>query len=351
MRKPKGYWNKENVFALAKTCGSRKEIERKSRRAYEVARRNGWLDEMTWLKEKIETNTYTKEIVFEEAKKYSSLSAFRKGDINCYNGAVKHGWLAEINKTLFNKVTYPTKEEVFEVSKKYKTLIEFEKNDPQMYSKAERNKWLNEMPWITKKQHSTYNNEDKDFYFEKAKQYRTKKEFSEKDYCLYRMMQRRGWLKEMDWFIPKEEQELYTVYVFYLPFNAVYVGITCDFQRRMQEHSEQDTAVHRFCKKFNITSTPLVQHQSGFTASAAQEKEDELVKYFYNKGCMILNEGKTGKYVGSLGGFGTKWSKNVVLNEARKYKSLRDFRKNADGAYQKACRKKWIIEIREMYKN
>ena len=155
----------------------------------------------------------------------------------------------------------------------------------------------------------------------------------------------------MDWFIPKEEQELYTVYVFYLPFNAVYVGITCDFQRRMKEHSEQDTAVHRFCKKFNITSVPLVQNKSGFTASAAQEKEDELVKYFYNKGCMVLNDGKTGKCVGSLGGFGTKWSKNVVLNEARKYKSLRDFRKKADGAYQKACKKKWIIEIREMYEN
>ena len=94
MRKPKGYWNKENVFALAKTCGSRKEIERKSRRAYDVAWRNGWLDEMTWLKEKKETNTYTKETVFEEAKKYSSVGAYQK--------ACRKKWIIEIREMYKN---------------------------------------------------------------------------------------------------------------------------------------------------------------------------------------------------------------------------------------------------------
>lgn len=48
IRKPKGYWNYENCFNEALNYNSRLEFARGNQRAYEVALKNGWLDNYGW---------------------------------------------------------------------------------------------------------------------------------------------------------------------------------------------------------------------------------------------------------------------------------------------------------------
>ena len=93
---------KERVLEISKKYTSRSEFRKKSNRAYEKANKNGWLDEMTWLKPKYKPSGYwTKEHVFEESKKYTSRSEFSKYKRNVYDIANKNGWLDEM--TWFKK--------------------------------------------------------------------------------------------------------------------------------------------------------------------------------------------------------------------------------------------------------
>ena len=46
--KPNGYWTKERVFEEARKYRTKEEFKKCCRSAYEAARRNGWIPEMTW---------------------------------------------------------------------------------------------------------------------------------------------------------------------------------------------------------------------------------------------------------------------------------------------------------------
>lgn len=48
-QKPSGYWTKERVFEEAKKYTSRKAFSNGNGTAYKIASKNGWLDEMPWM--------------------------------------------------------------------------------------------------------------------------------------------------------------------------------------------------------------------------------------------------------------------------------------------------------------
>ena len=50
MKRPNGYWTKEKVFEIAKECKTKSEFKERCGWGYQIARRNGWLDEMIWFK-------------------------------------------------------------------------------------------------------------------------------------------------------------------------------------------------------------------------------------------------------------------------------------------------------------
>ncbi len=45
-KKPRRFWTKDNVFAEAKKYKTKGEFGKYSNGAYEIARANGWLDEL-----------------------------------------------------------------------------------------------------------------------------------------------------------------------------------------------------------------------------------------------------------------------------------------------------------------
>jgi len=96
-------WTKERVFEESKKYSTRGEFKKGSHGAYEVARKNNWLDEMSWIKlsQKIKPNGYwTKERTFEESKKYLTRGEFKMGNTSAYYTAVVNKWLDEffVNK-------------------------------------------------------------------------------------------------------------------------------------------------------------------------------------------------------------------------------------------------------------
>ena len=149
-------WTKERVFEESKKYTSRGEFKKGNSRAYTLARKNNWLNEMIWFEpsQKMKPNGYwTKERVFEESKKYKTFKEFKKGSIGAYFAAKKHGWFDEITWLKYEKNKskpkgYWTKERVFEESKKYTSRSEFRKGSCVAYEVARKNNWWDDMPWI-----------------------------------------------------------------------------------------------------------------------------------------------------------------------------------------------------------
>lgn len=96
----RGYWlKKENVINESKKYHSKIEFQNNNTSAYQAALKHGWIGEMTWLVKQVQ-KPYgywkNKENVIHEAKKYTNISDFRKKSATAYQVAKKEGYLNEL---------------------------------------------------------------------------------------------------------------------------------------------------------------------------------------------------------------------------------------------------------------
>lgn len=93
------YWTKETIFLHSKECKSRTEFAKKYVTAYTIARTNVWLDEMTWLVLKNKPMGYwnVKQHVMEEGRKYQSRREFSEKSYAAYRSAKRNGWIDEMS--------------------------------------------------------------------------------------------------------------------------------------------------------------------------------------------------------------------------------------------------------------
>ena len=87
-------WTKETVFEESKKYSSRSEFKKKKSGAFRIAYMNGWLDEMIWLvRPTAKPIKWTKEAVFEESRKYFIVTEFMNNAVTAYTIAKNNNWL------------------------------------------------------------------------------------------------------------------------------------------------------------------------------------------------------------------------------------------------------------------
>lgn len=93
----RGTWSSyEKCYQEALKYTRRCDFEKSSNSAFASSVRNGWIEKFTWLKlTRKPRNYWDHDRCFEEAKNYSSIFAFQKGNSSAYHAAVKGGWLKE----------------------------------------------------------------------------------------------------------------------------------------------------------------------------------------------------------------------------------------------------------------
>lgn len=79
-------WTKEQVFEESKKYTSIVEFQKKSVSAYTKALKNNWLDDMTWLP-RMRSRRWTKEAALEESKKYKTRTEFARKSSGAYDAA------------------------------------------------------------------------------------------------------------------------------------------------------------------------------------------------------------------------------------------------------------------------
>ena len=134
----------------------------------------------------------TKEQCIESAKKYNSSKEWINNDAKFYQSAIRNKWYNECSVHFINlQGKSRTKEECIENARKYNSLEEWKKNDKTICGYSKNKKWYNECVSHFKKPIIT-----KEECIEDSKKYKTIKEWSENSPKIHGYSQIKDWYNE-----------------------------------------------------------------------------------------------------------------------------------------------------------
>ena len=155
---------------------------------------------------------WKRETCYEEAKKYTSRSAFCLGNGSAYSAALKRVCLKDYTwfEELKTPKSYWTYEKCYEEAKKCNTLKEFYSGHRKAYIVAKEKGWIKDYSWFIKPTPIikwTY-----EACLEKAKTCKSKVEFETKYSGAMNVARRNNWLKDYTWFERPVAQNLKWTY-------------------------------------------------------------------------------------------------------------------------------------------
>lgn len=197
-------WTYDAVIEESHKYEYKSDFIKKAGGAYHAASENGWLKEMDWIKDKKKPHNYwNRERVFEESRKYSNKKDFEHNAKSAFLKAMTKGWLSEMTwlKPLpLGKISKWTKETIIEESKKYSSRTAFAQNSPTAYQHACEDKAIfKEMPWIKEKKKPDGYWDVKEHVLEEGGKYRNRTAFAEGAYAAWKKAKKYGWIDEIVW--------------------------------------------------------------------------------------------------------------------------------------------------------
>jgi hypothetical protein len=131
------------------------------------------------------------------------------------------------------------------------------------------------------------------------------------------------------------------IYSYEFSDKSVYVGLTWNIEDRKRRHIEDvRSAVNKYIKN-NPHLSYEFKEWGYYDMLDAGKMEGEKEKEYINSGWTILNIVKTG----GLGGMTLKWTKEKCQEEALKYNSRSEFKKNSGSVYNVSWKNGWLDEI------
>lgn len=250
-------WTIDSSLLEAKKYDVRNEFSKSSPRAYEILRKNKLLD--IGCKHMIVSYgimiKWNKDKCLKKALKYNSRMEFQKGDKKAYEAAKNHGWLAEICSHMkyyrlpngyWNNI-----ENCKERALMYKTRKDFIKKSPHVYNKSLKMRWVDEI-------------------------------------CKHMIL--------------CDDKYNRCIYVYEFSDNHVYVGLTCNLERRQYDRNSdvKDSVTAHIIK----TGLEPVRKQltDYISVKEAIKKEVDVLNEYVINGWIPLNKIKTG----SIGSYSIK---------------------------------------------
>lgn len=355
-----GFWTKERCAAAVLKFKSRAEIIKYESGCYDAMLRNGWIEELcSHIPSKRHSrNFWTYDNAKAKTLEYSNFHTFKSENVLLYRILQKNGWV----KQLCSHMILPKGWTLTDTSLKRKNIsYEYAKN---CCSKVKCREEL-------------------------------KKEYSD----VYRTIYRKGWKELLSDIEIQASSYKRCVYAYEFEIKEkkyAYVGLTYNLKRRDKaHHNSEDSQVYRFCKNNGIKNYSPILKTDYIAAKDASKKEGEILDEYIGNGWIPLNIAECG----GLGGTSRRytyeickqkaiqcktrsefyeaggeyawcvrnghakdiisllpvikkpngyWTKERILEQCKKYKTLSEFTKNERGAYSAACDLGLLEEIREI---
>jgi len=311
-QKPNGYWTLDRVEEEALKYDTRSDSKNHSSAAYDFSLRQGWIDQVCAHMKVIQEpkGSWTFERVMKEANKFTNTGDFQNKSKKAYSAARNHGWydLVTAHMEKRNPKGYWTKNRVKQEALKYKTRSDFQKTSGSAYVKARAEKWLDE---VCSHMLSPSELRDKEWDFDatvkEASKYKSNKDFMKGSPYAYRKAKKEGWLTKI------RENFLVTK-------RAYKVKYTKDFVRQ-----EAQKFTNRY--DFNLMSPSAYRkaQKSGWLDDICSHMTDDV---------SVNSKHKPNGY----------WTKERILEEAKRYKTKSEFQANNGSALTIARNKGWLGE-------
>jgi len=229
-------WTKELIFEEAKKFETRTAFAKNSS-AYSTAQQMGILDEVCVnmnTKKSKGKNYWTKSRCKLVASKFTNKRAFFDYEGTAYSKSLKSKWLDEFFPIIENKIN---KEEIKNIVIKFENRTQLYKSNPKIYRICLENNWLNEFFPIL--------NKDEIYCRNKVVGFKNRSELYSKNHTLYRLCTKFNLLDEL---FPIKKRDL-TTREFYLNKENARKE-TLKYSNRCILSKENQT-LYRVCVKFN----------------------------------------------------------------------------------------------------
>lgn len=284
------FLTRERCFDEAKKCKTRKEFQDKCGSAYRVALKNGWLDDYTWFVSPLKTTKWTRDLCYDEAGKYKSRDEFCKNSKGAYAAAHKNGWMSDYTWLSPSQSAKKwDKESCYNEAQKYTSLKDFQKNCGGAYNVATNNGWTKDYIWLEKRNEAGHWTREN--CYNEAKKYRSRTELARNNMSAYNVALRNGWLDDYSWFNEPKKRNYWNY-------------DTCYYEAKKYKSSSE------FAK--NCSSACAVARKKGWIKDYT----------WFSKPF--------------------QWTRESCYDEAKKYKTKMDFNRGNRGAYTAAWKNGWL---------
>lgn len=146
----KRVWNKENVEHEAKKYNTRSDFKKGNHSAYVIAVREGWIDDVT-KHMNYKHIQWTEDMIIQIASKYNSLTMFLKNEPKAVVAARRIGIYDDIIKNMVRSTQdttqskYKSKDDVYNEIPKYSSITNLRDNDPSLYNYIRKNNMSDEL--------------------------------------------------------------------------------------------------------------------------------------------------------------------------------------------------------------
>lgn len=290
---------------------------------------------------------WTKERITLEAKKYNSHTDFWKGAAQAVKVAKRDNFYDEITKHFKRKLVKHTKQSCLEAALLCETKEEFKRIYRNQHASALHNGWYEEctahMPLNS--QFKFKNN--KSNCLNAALKCNTMSQFIKEFPGAYNQARKGGFINEISaHFEVKGNILLRLLYIVKFSDDSIYIGLTSDFKRRVQQHldltsNKKSTVLKHYEKTKNAPK--FYQISNLMPASDAKIIEQKLIRIFSRVESLTLLNKNSG---GGLGGARIRRKisfdeiKSKILNE--KINTQRELKRLYRTLYTVAKNRNWL---------
>ena len=266
---------------------------------------------------------------------HSSISKWKKDDVNAYNAARRNGWHHEATAHMTPRHQKWANEEIFTEAKKYKSRSQWASESSKSYGAAGR-RGIRERACEHMGEKNQTGVWTKSSVLRESKRFKTKRDWLNQSRNSYAAAKYHEWFEEATGHMralgSRHKRCIYKIEV--LGTNLVYIGLSFDAEKRLKEHLRSNRFI-ALVSKYGLEAIKLTKLTEYLNREEVADLEVKFIAEHKSLGYELLNKNKGGV----LGGSDELiWTKAAVFDDALNYSSKSEWAEKSSGAFDAARR-------------